>query len=393
MGHTAAKLLIPAGLLLTVGCGGRSPLDPVEKGGEPVGGGRLAIGGQTGIGEAAGGAGIGGVMAAGGMVVGGMLAAGGIMTAGGTTTDNGGRVGGGGFTGGQGGYVNGGSGGKAGVAGGTMGGQAGFGPGGSPLTGGRYGDAGGAGGGKDSNGGSLNGSAGGSLGGRIQGGGSSGAGGGRPTGGTVGSACAGPAVNEDLIDDLDDGDPYIPSVNGRVGSWQAVNDGTPGGVMFPDPLAGFMPTETGDVCRKYAAFTKGSGFSEWGARMSFGLGSPYNAGNYTGITFWARIEPGTKDVIRVAFPDRDTHPDGGICQSGITGPTACLDHYGVRLTLSSAWTKYYVSWSQLTQDGWGLQGKMFEPDSLYEVIFQIPVNATFGLWIDDVAFTYSVDAL
>src|ERR1019366_5022844 len=105
---------------------------------------------------------------------------------------------------------------------------------------------------------------GGSLGGRIQGGGSSGAGGGRPTGGTVGSACAGPAANEDLIDDLDDGDPYVPSVNGRVGSWQAVNDGTPGGVMFPDPLAGFMPTETGDVFPKDAALTQGRGFSEWG---------------------------------------------------------------------------------------------------------------------------------
>jgi hypothetical protein len=45
------------------------------------------------------------------------------------------------------------------------------------------------------------------------------------------------------------------------------------------------------------------------------------------------------------------------------------------------------------QDGWGLQGKMFEPNSLYEVDFQIPVNATFGLWIDDVAFTFDVDAL
>jgi len=36
---------------------------------------------------------------------------------------------------------------------------------------------------------------------------------------------------------------------------------------------------------------------------------------------------------------------------------------------------------------------MFEPNSLYEVDFQIPVNATFGLWIDDVAFTFDVDAL
>jgi len=38
-------------------------------------------------------------------------------------------------------------------------------------------------------------------------------------------------------------------------------------------------------------------------------------------------------------------------------------------------------------DGWGHAGTAFDPASLYEVLFQINVNATFGIWIDDVAFT------
>jgi hypothetical protein len=57
------------------------------------------------------------------------------------------------------------------------------------------------------------------------------------------------------------------------------------------------------------------------------------------------------------------------------------------VTLTTTWTKYTVSFSQLLQQGWGHAGTAFDPASIYEVQFQIPVNATFGIWIDDVAFT------
>jgi hypothetical protein len=219
--------------------------------------------------------------------------------------------------------------------------------------------------------------------------GSLGSGGVFPTGGTSGiggNPCQGPAPKEDMIDDLNDGDRYILSTNRRVGSWKVDNDGTPGGMMSPDPVSGFTPTNTGDACRQYAAYTKGYGFSSRGASMSFGLGSPYSAHDYTGISFWARIDSGTKDVVRVNFPDKDTDPRSNLCKTGVTGPTACYDHYGMRLTLSTAWTKHTIGFDELTQDGSGMQGKAFDSGSLYEIAFQIPENATFGLWIDDVAF-------
>ena len=135
---------------------------------------------------------------------------------------------------------------------------------------------------------------------------------------------------------------------------------------------------------------KGSGFSDWGSDLRFGLGSPYDASRYTGISFWARIDSGTKNVVRVAFPDKDTNPDGGICKTGVTGPTACYDHYGLHINLTADWQKYTIPWNLLTQNGWGNAGIAFDPASLYGVTFEIPINSTFSIWIDNVAFTYDL---
>jgi len=216
--------------------------------------------------------------------------------------------------------------------------------------------------------------------------GSGGAGGSGGTGGT--SACPPLSSNEDLIDDLNDGDRYIMSINGRVGAWNDAHDDSPNAKMYPDSNS-FVPSQTGDTCRKYAAYVYGGGYVLWGADFWFGLGSPYNASKYTGISFWAKVDAGASTKIRVAFPDKDTHPDGVLCtQNPSTGPTACFDHYGSALSLTTEWQKYRVSFADLTQDGWGRPGKAFDPSTLYQVMFQIPVGANFGIWIDDVAFVF-----
>ena len=401
------NLVLPIGMLLAMGCGARSTLDsPADETTDSTGGS-------------------GGNLGSGGYPIDGILPSGtgGKQSTGGSTGGTGGyRVtgGAGGYYAGGGGYYAGG--GRSGGAGGNVGGQAGFGPGGSPPSGGGTMSTGGlrtggmmnTGGRAGGDGGSAvcaptsrcDGSAGGGSGviGRDSGAdvqeagrdGIAGADGTPATGGTVGtdgaietggSTCPGLASNEEMIDDLNDGNRFIPSLSGRVGSWTDSDDGTPGGTMFPDPVNNFTPTDTGDTCRKYAAYVKGGGFSDWGADFWFGLGSPYNASKYTGISFWAKVDSGTSAVLHVAFPDKDTYPDGGICKTNVTGPTACFDHYGSRPTLTTDWKKYTVSFSQISQDGWGLQGTKFDPSSLYEVLFQIPVNATFSIWIDDVAFT------
>jgi hypothetical protein len=214
--------------------------------------------------------------------------------------------------------------------------------------------------------------------------GSSGKGGAGGTAGTT--SCPGLAPNEEMIDDMNDGDRFIPQVNGRAGAWKDHDDGTPGSTMFPDPSGLFTMTNTGDACRQYAAYAYGGPFVDDGPVVYFGIGGPYDASKYDGITFWAKMDRGTSSGLRIAFPDKDTQPDGGLCDVSSSGPTMCYDHYGSRISLSTTWSKYSVSFSSLTHGGWGRGGTGFDRSTIYEVQFQIPVDATFGVWIDDVAF-------
>ena len=415
------RLALPFGLLLALGCGARSTLDTLD---EEAGGGSGGDGGATGSGGKIS-TGDGGNYGGGNYFGGGAGGQAGSGPGGSPVGGKGGTTGGAGGTaiGGRGGTIsNGGttsSGGKTNFGGTTSsGGQTNFGGttssggkrnlGGTTSSGGQTNFGGTtSSGGKTNTGGSVGGAAGniapdsgvgggGGIAGRDGGpraggaGGNADSGAGDATGGTSGtggSTCPGIGSNEELIDDLNDGNRYILSVNGRVGSWHDSDDAAPGGSMYPDPVGAFAPTDTGDPCRKYAAYVKGSGFSDWGADFWFGLGSPYDASKYRGISFWARIDSGTTPQVRVSFPDKDTFPDGGICKTNVTGPTACYNHFGSTITLSSDWKKYTVSFSQISQDGGGHAGPAFDPTSLYEVLFQIPVNATFSIWIDDVAFT------
>jgi hypothetical protein len=285
----------------------------------------------------------GGTVPLGGSVVGGRGGTGGVVPVGGTTIFVGGSTGGRGGTVPLGGSVVGGRGGTLATGGGTV-----------PL------------------GGSVVGGRGGTL---ATGG----------AGGTIGgTTCPGLAPNEELIDDMNDGDRFIPQVHGRAGAWDDADDGTPGSTMFPDPNKPFTMTDTGDVCRKYAAYVYGGPFVDGPPSFWFGIGGPYDASAFDGISFWAKIDSGTSTGLRVDFPDKDTMPDGALC-SETDSSNLCWNHYGKRLNLTTTWTKYSVDFSSLTQDGWGRKGTSFDRSTIYRVEFQLPENAKFGVWIDDVS--------
>jgi len=326
-------------------------------------------GGTAGSGVAGGAPGLGGA--------GGIFATGGR---GGTTSS--GVTGGAPGFGGTGGISA--TGGRGATAGsGDIGSQGGFaGRGGTAGTAGKTGSGGAAGAGVAG----VSGSAG--AAGKPGTGGTSGVAGATGTAGTTGIiVCPPPLPGVDTIDDMNDGDRFILPGRGRSGAWSTSGDATPGATMTPAPGGDFPMTETGDPCRKRAAYVQGSGFALGGASFSVGLGSPYNASAYRSLTFWAKVDPGTTPRLRVSLPDKDTHPDGGICQMTGPGPTLCWDHYGLRVAFTTDWAQYTVPFSSLTQNGWGHVGTAFDPASIYEVVFEIPVNANFGIWIDDLAFS------
>ena len=293
---------------------------------------------------------------------------------------------------------------EGGVGGSGLGGQVAGGAGGSPVMGGRTGAAGsGAGGfvvcspttpcdsGAGGDSGPVKRDSGADL--RDAGGdGVAGAGGAIATGGnsgTGGSACVGLASNEELIDDLNDGDRFIPSVNGRAGASFDSHDSSPGGKMYPDPNTGFSPTDTGDSCRKFAAYVTGSGYVLWGADLWFGLGSPYDASKYKGISFWAKIDAGTSSVC--ALPSRTrTRSRKATCARPTSrqGRPLATTTTVIALTLvprrgpSTPWPSVNLPKKA---------GDTPEVHSTHRVstksCSRSPWALPFGIWIDDVAFT------
>lgn len=198
------------------------------------------------------------------------------------------------------------------------------------------------------------------------------------TGGTT-------AVPQYMIDDLEDGDGDIIRTESRGGYWYTFNDGTPSGWQLPE-WAGriFNAQSIGDrPGSKFAAWTQGGGFTDWGAGMALyfrGSSSFYNANKYRGITFWARVSPNCANVIRVNVSDDQTVSDGGYC-------TNCWDHFGVTLIVSTDWNRYGFSWSDMTQRNWGIpQADKINPAKLRGIEFSTQQGIPFDLYVDDIAF-------
>jgi hypothetical protein len=325
------------GAMLATSCGGRTPI-----GEEPAEG--IGTGGGMGVGTG------GGAGTAGSAGTAGTYGGGGTFGTGGTY-GSGGYAGGSGGAGGSAGTY--GSGGYAGYAG--AGGYAGGYGGGGGYAGG-YGGAGGFAGGF---------------------GGSVGSGGAVPPPGCRNA----PSPNEDVVDDMNDGDSFILFTNGRAGAWTTYHDvQTPNGKIFPDGLLSMSYTT--DVCHGYAARVVGGPYTLF-AGFSAGVGGPYNASGYTGLSFWAMSSTAT--TLRVAFPDIDTDPAGARCDpSG--GSTGCYDHWGTYVTVSAGWTKIVVPFANLRQDGWGNLARTFRADTLFSIQFNIAApQSVFDVWVDDVA--------
>ena len=199
-----------------------------------------------------------------------------------------------------------------------------------------------------------------------------------------GIVCQGLAANEELVDNMNDGSQFIPNIHGRAGAWQVEHDTTPGATMFP-PDGTFPMSDTGDPCRLLAARAYGGQFVLWGSSFLVGLGGPYNASPYKGISFWAKVGPSSTNFLRVAFPDKDTDPAGGLCSTAPGALNGCYDHFGKSIMLSTTWTKVTIRFTDLTQQAFGNLVAQFDPSTLFRIEWDIFPGATFDIWVDDLA--------
>lgn len=188
-----------------------------------------------------------------------------------------------------------------------------------------------------------------------------------------------------MVDDMEDGDTAILEAGSRKGYWYTYNDETTGATQTPSPFAMTLLTTPRETS-KYAASTKGSGFTVWGSGMGFDLNasgttkSGYDASSATGISFWAMAATGSDTALRVNLQDKNTAPEGGVC-------TKCNDHFGANVTLTTEWKQYTFTWKDLTQQSFGDPQPGIDAKALYAIQFQMGAKATYEYFIDDIAFT------
>lgn len=217
--------------------------------------------------------------------------------------------------------------------------------------------------------------------------------GGTASGGTPSGGAA--TVAPELIDNMEDADNQLWLQLGRDGYWYTSADSA-GSSVDPAPTATItmtpLGTETGAGGGSMHAFrfnAKGamsSSSSAWGAlggfdfvHVSASMKQPYDGHAYKGIRFWAKATP--KVTVRVRVPIRDTTSDAVGSKCG----TKCDDHYLKQLEITPTWTEYMLSWTELTQQGWGM-AVPFDATTLIGVQFLVPPMLASDIWIDDVSF-------
>ncbi|MEZ4302668.1 MAG: hypothetical protein R3B70_47520 [Polyangiaceae bacterium] len=199
--------------------------------------------------------------------------------------------------------------------------------------------------------------------------------------------------NTSMIDDMEDGDGSILNVEGRLGAWYTYNDESPTGTQTPPVGDAFemSPLNPPRGTSAFGAHTSGSGFDTWGSGFGFDFNNNgttkmgYDASKFTGITFWAKIADGTTGVIRVNIGDKNTAPEGGVCDDA---GGKCNDDFGAGISVTAEWKQYTLKFSELAQVGWSMVLlPSVEKSALYSVHFQTGAMSKFDIWIIDIVFT------
>jgi len=205
---------------------------------------------------------------------------------------------------------------------------------------------------------------------------------------SAGHACTSPDA---VICDGDDNDNQSAVVGGRGGYWYTFSDMLGTEVW---PLQGakggtFEMSPGGAENSPYAARFKGmvavaDQYPQAGLGVNFlDPKGGYDASAYKGISFWAKVGPGSVNKVRLKVPDSLTDPDGGKCSE-------CFNDFGMDLSFTTEWQKYIIPFNKLTQlPGWGKpRGFNVNRAELFGIQLQVNEQGKpFDIWIDQLRFT------
>jgi hypothetical protein len=201
-------------------------------------------------------------------------------------------------------------------------------------------------------------------------------------------------LEEDKIDDLEDGNQSILAKGFRQGDWYVFADETPGGMLNP-AMNTFAVEPAGADTPLGSARMRGSGFTEWGAGLGFDLNSVYDDITATEIRKTYDVTPfmgvafKAKGNTRIRFAastvPTETVEFGGTCVNPAVGEKTCNDTHGTWITVSPEWKSFAIPFSKLTQQGFGPRVE-FKHIEVMAIHFQVMEGVNFDISIDDVGF-------
>jgi endoglucanase len=206
------------------------------------------------------------------------------------------------------------------------------------------------------------------------------------TGSDVKSCPLGAKVAEDgLIDDFEDGNNQLSTEGGRDGYWWPKVDNA-GSTLEPTPFGTSEDAKDGseNAIRVHGKTVSGDPTLAWGAGFGVNLRDQtaiYDASRYAGITFKAKVGKGTSTSVRFNVGDINTHPSGNMCT------TACWNHFGRDMVLTTEWKEYKIMFNEMHQQpDWGSPRPLsLTPSKLIEIDWQIGPGRDYDIWVDDIA--------
>lgn len=178
-----------------------------------------------------------------------------------------------------------------------------------------------------------------------------------------------------LIDDFEDGDDAIFSVEGRKALWRWSRDTDLAGTA---PALLPMPRPGATKANRQAIHIKGGILRDWGATIEMKFESLcYDASAYAGLSFMARgpgriyVAPREVEVIERAF--------GGTCDKD------CYNAHVRKIDLGPTWQTYEIRWAEVEQRGYNRPP--LDPRRLHDIAFLVrPEDTPYDVWLDELRF-------
>lgn len=188
-----------------------------------------------------------------------------------------------------------------------------------------------------------------------------------------------------LIDDLEDGDSNLLSVDGRNGNWFGLNSASNDNSFFRVVADENAPGKGGQVLRMSAGGSRdGNPMVVLSFVNQVGAASlhHYDASVYDGVRFWVKANRGGRMQLSINTAYTVPIARGGLCDGESYD---CENGYRVRIGVGEEWNLVRLPFSRFVQAGYPNDGPL-DLSILKEITFSLRSRSASDFWIDDISF-------